>query len=144
MASKQHGLAVTSIDDLVKASKGTLVELPPFVEGVPFVAQLKRPSMLALVKGNKIPNALISTANDLFSKGKLDDDDSAAMNNLFEVLDVVCEACFVKPTFKELKDAGVELTDDQLMFVFNYTQNGVSALGSFRSQLKSADAPNNE
>ena len=28
----QNGLVVTSIDDLVKASHGTLIELPPFAE----------------------------------------------------------------------------------------------------------------
>lgn len=141
---KQQGLVVTSLDDLVKTSKGTLVELPPFVEGVPFVARLKRPSMLALVKAGKIPNALIGTASELFSKGKFDESDTNAMSNLFDVLDAVCGACFVEPTFQELKENDITLTDDQLMFVFNYTQNGVAALGSFRSQLKDTNAVTNE
>ena len=107
----QNGLVVTPIDDLVKASQGTLIELPPFVEGQPFVARLKRPSML-------------------------DTDDDQAMSNLFGVLDAICDACFVDPTYQQLKDNNIQLTDDQLMFVFNYTQRGVTALGSFRSQLK--------
>ena len=51
----QNGLVVTPIDDLVKASQGTLIELPPFIEGQPFVARLKRPSMLALVRAGKSP-----------------------------------------------------------------------------------------
>ena len=140
----QNGLVITPIDDLVKASQGTLIELPPFVEGQPFVARLKRPSMLALVRAGKIPNALITTANELFAKGGFDTDDSSAMDNLFGVLDAVCEACFVEPTYAQLKDAGVTLTDDQLMFVFNYTQRGVSALGGFRSQLPGVGAPSNE
>lgn len=140
----QNGLVITPIDDLVKASQGTLIELPPFVEGQPFVARLKRPSMLALVRAGKIPNALITTANELFAKGGFDTDDSSAMDNLFGVLDAVCEACFVEPTYTQLKDAGITLTDDQLMFVFNYTQRGVSALGGFRSQLPSAGTPSNE
>lgn len=129
-------LAVTPITDLVKASQGTLIELPPFIEGQPFVARLKRPSMLALVREGKIPNSLIGTANELFANGRMDTDDSAAMSNLFDVLDTICEACFVEPTFSQLKKAGVELTDDQYMFVFNYTQQGVRALRSFRSQLE--------
>ena len=38
----------------------------------------------------------------------------------------------------------MELTDDQLMFVFNYTQRGVTALGSFRSQLTGDGTAENE
>lgn len=140
----QNELVVTPIDDLVKASQGTLIELPPFVEGQPFVARLKRPSMLALVRAGKIPNALISTASELFAKGNFDTDDSQAMSNLFGVLDAVCEACFVEPSYAQMRDAGVQLTDDQLMFVFNYTQRGVAALGGFRSQLKSDGTPEDE
>lgn len=126
---------VTSIEDLVRVSKGTLVELPPFAEGEPFIARLKRPSMLALIRANKIPNALIATANQLFTKGTFNAKDDNAMSNLFSVLDVICEACFVEPTYQQIKGAGIELTDDQLIFVFNYTQKGVTALDSFRSQL---------
>ena len=57
---EQQGMVVTPIDDLVKMSQGTLVELPPFVKGQPFVAQLKRPSMLALVRAGKIAEMLAS------------------------------------------------------------------------------------
>ncbi|MNI80756.1 hypothetical protein D3C73_1373150 [compost metagenome] len=89
--------------------------------------------MLALVKGGKIPNSLLSVANNLFDgKTSVKEDDEKALSNLFEVLDVVCEACFLQPSYKELKDAEIELTDDQLMYIFNYTQVGVKALENFR------------
>lgn len=140
----KNKLSITPINDLVKASGGTLIELPPFVEGQPFVAKLKRPSMLALVRSGKIPNALLSTANGLFTEGKLDSDNDKVMSDLFDVLDVICEACFVEPSYEQLKVAGVSLTDDQLMFVFNYTQRGVSALNNFRSQLKDTGVIENE
>lgn len=129
-------LQPTSLEDLVKASQGVIIELPPFVEGQPFVAKLRRPSMLALIKSGKIPNSLLSTANKLFADGTVDEDDPKALSSLFSVLDALCEACFVEPSYTEMKAAGVELTDDQLMFIFNYTQRGVAALDSFRSQLK--------
>lgn len=134
---------VTSIEDLVRVSQGALVELPPFAEGEPFVAKLKRPSMLALIRANKIPNALLNTANQLFVGSRLNIKDNESMSKLFEVLDVVCEACFVEPTYQQIKDAGIELTDDQLIFVFNYTQKGVTALDSFRSQLSDLGADTN-
>ena len=51
-----------------------------------------------------------------------------------EVLDIIAEASFVEPTYAELKEAGVQLTDEQLIFVFNYSQAGVSYLESFRKK----------
>lgn len=134
--SNQQGLNVTSIEELVKASQGTLVELPPFAEGTRFVARLKRPSMLAMIKGGKIPNSLLLAANELFSKSSWDVDDEKSLSNLFQIMDILCDACFVEPKYKDIKAAGVELTDDQLMFVFNYTQQGVEALRPFRQEPK--------
>ena len=144
MSKSKNANKVTNIQDLVRVSQGTLIELPPFVEGEPFIARLRRPSMLGLVKSGKIPNALLSTANNLFANGTVDTDDEAALGNLFKVLDAVCEACFVEPSYVEMKEAGIELTDDQLMFVFNYTQRGVAALSSFRSQLRDIESGTNE
>lgn len=125
---------ITSIEELVQVSKGAIVELPPFVEGHSFFARLKRPSMLKLVKANKIPNELLTSANSLFAQGtrNLNTLDKSMMNNLFSVMDIICEEAFVEPTYKELKEAGIELTDDQIAFVFGYTQNGVKQLESFR------------
>jgi len=125
-------LQVTPLEDIVRASQGTLIELPPFSEDAPFVAKLKRPSLLNLVREGKIPNQLLSTAGELFTSGKIDSEDDHSLDNLFGVLDTICEACFVEPTYTQLKEAGVQLTDNQLLFVFNYTQRGVEALKSFR------------
>lgn len=124
---------ITSLAQLTKYSEGQVVELPSFAEGQPFVARIRRPSILALAKSGKIPNTLLKTANGLFlgdTKGKQNDD--AYLRDVFDVLDVVCEACFLEPTWEELQEAGIELTDDQYMFIFNYTQTGVKALDSFR------------
>lgn len=135
-----QNLTVTTMDELIRMSSGTIIELPPFVEGQPFIAQLKRPSMLALVRAGKIPNALLQSANSLFINGTISAKNDNAMKDLFDVLDAICEACFVNPTYKQLKDAGVELTDEQLMFVFQYTQKGVEALKGFRSQLRDSES----
>lgn len=134
---ENQNLQITSIEQLKSYHGGQVVELPAFGDGQPFVARIKRPSMMNMVKNNQIPNELLKSANSLFEKGpqgvmqinKFDDD---AMTKLFDVLDVICEASFVEPTYQQLKEAGIELTDDQYMFIFNYTQNGVQALDSFR------------
>ncbi len=130
-------MKITDIKSLKEYSKGAIVELPPFSEGQPFVARLKRPSMLALAKAGKIPNELLNQANKMFlgtGNTSTKKDDPLAMQKMFELFDVICEASFVEPTYKELKDNGIELTDDQYAFIFNYTQSGVNALTSFRSQ----------
>ena len=124
----------TSIADLTKYTSGTVVELPEFGPGQPFYARLRRPSMLALVRSGKIPNSLLNAANEMFQNGMsgFDADDNNAMNDLFSVLDVICEASFVEPSYQQLKEANVTLTDEQYMFVFAYSQQGVKALESFR------------
>lgn len=124
---------ITTLSQLTKYTEGQVVQLPDFAEGQPFVARIRRPSMLSLAKSGKIPNSLLNTANGLFlGNTKTNNEDLLA--EIFDVLDVVCEACFVEPTYKELQNAGVELTDEQYMFIFNYTQTGVKALDSFRGQ----------
>ena len=127
-------MEVTSLEALKSYSMGQLVELPPFAEGQSFVARLKRPSMLALVKAGRIPNSLLQSANTLFINGTMDEKNKGAMSDVMEILDVICDACFVEPTYKQIKDAGVELTDEQYMFIFNYTQQGIKALQPFRGE----------
>lgn len=124
-------LEVTRLDTLQEYSQGQVVAFPPFAEGQPFVARIRRPSMLALAMSGKIPNSLLSVANDLFAGKGLTSKKESALKDLFAILDVICADCFVEPTYQELKGAGVTLTDEQLMFIFNYTQRGNKALESF-------------
>lgn len=126
-------MEVTSISQLHAYAEGALVELPPFGEGQPFVAKMRRPSMLLLAKLGKIPNTLLGTANKLFSESKLDNNNEQMLAEFYSVIEAIAEASFIQPTYKEIKEAGLTLSDDQLMFVFNYTQQGVTALNTFRS-----------
>ena len=134
MVIQNELLQVTSITELKKYAEGTIVRLPDFGPEQPFVARLKRPSMMGLVKGGQIPKQLLVTANELFmNRGKkLNTKDTEMMSEMFGLFETICEATFVEPTYKQLKDSGIELTDDQLMFVFNYSQQGVKALQPFR------------
>lgn len=127
-------LKVSTIQELLKVSQGELVSLPPFKEGTSFVVRMKRPSMMNLVKTGKIPNSLVKSASKLFNGKGVDDRNDKAMSQAFDVFEVLCESALMEPTFKELKDAGIELTDEQLMAIFNYTQRGIKALEPFRIQ----------
>lgn len=135
---ENQNLQITTIEQLKNYRAGQIVELPAFGDGQPFIARLKRPSMMALAKQGKIPNELLNSANSLFEKGPqgvmhMDAFDDETMKKLFDIIDVICEASFVEPTYREIKEAGIELTDEQYMFIFNYSQIGVQALDSFRS-----------
>lgn len=129
-----ESMKVTSIFDLQKYSKGTLVRFPDFAEGQPFVARVRRPSMLVLAKRGEIPNTLLTSANELFSKGGsgLDSDNENMLSDIYDICEIICESALKEPTYQQIKDAGLELSDDQLMAIFNYTQTGIKSLESFR------------
>lgn len=126
---------VTSLEQLKQYVDGNIVRLPDFAEGQPFVAKLKRPSILGMAKRGKIPNSLLVKTNELFvQSGSLDTEENSMMQEIYDVIDLIASETFVEPTYKEIKSTGIELTDEQMMFIFNYSQQGVKALESFRTE----------
>lgn len=131
-----EAMAITTVTDLQSYAKGTVVRFPDFAEGQPFVARVRRPSMLVLAKQGKIPNSLLTAAGELFSKGGsgLDADNDKMLADAHDITEVICSAALIEPTLDDIYNAGMELSDDQLMAIFNYTQTGVRALESFRKE----------
>lgn len=136
MAVKKREVNVTNIEDLKNYASGTIVEMPPFAEGQPLIARLKRPSILGMAKQGKIPNSLLVKANELFLQNGagLDAEEEDTMKQLYDVLDLIAKETLVEPTYEEIKSVGLELTDEQMMFLFSYSQQGVKALESFRTE----------
>lgn len=129
------GLQVTSIDALKSYKVGVIVKLPDFDDGLSLVARLRMPSMMSLVKRGKIPNALLVSANGLFDKSKPSKADPGnQLGDMYDLCYAMADACLVEPTLKQIEDAGLELTDKQLVAIFNYSQRGVSALDPFREE----------
>lgn len=129
-------MQVTTIGQLQTYSKGKVVRLPDFAEGQPFIARVRRPSMLVLAKQGKIPNSLLSTANELFVGGGsgVDVENEKLLQDMYDVCMIVCDACLIEPTLRDIEDAGLTLSDDQIMALFNYAQQGVKALEPFRQE----------
>lgn len=125
---------VTSIVDLQKYASGNIVELPSFDGEHPFIVKLKRPSLLVMVKTGKIPNSLINQATELFQKGANSLGKDNTVSDMYDIIQSICEAALVSPSYKEIKDAGITLTDEQMMAIFSYTQQGVKALERFRTK----------
>lgn len=138
MAKKkeEQKVVVTSLEQLKEYSKGSVVEFPPFAEGQEFYARVKRPSLLSMVKQGKIPNELLVRANELFVQdgAGFDSEEKNLMEQMYDIMELMAEETFVEPTYSEMKKIGIQLTDEQMMFVFNYAQQGVRALESFRTE----------
>lgn len=127
---------ITTITDLQSYAQGTVVRFPDFGDGQPFVARVRRPSMLVLAKQGKIPNTLLTAAGELFSKGgaAMDADNENMLGNMYNIMDIIATAALIQPSMDEIKSVGLELSDDQMMAIFNYTQAGVRALEPFRKE----------
>lgn len=136
MPAPEQNLKVTTITDIQQYSAGSVVRLPDFGPNQPFVARLRRPSLLVMVKSGKIPNSLIEQATNLFAKGaeSMVGQGKNTLGEMCEIIDVVIEAALVQPSLKEIQTAGIDLTDEQKMAIFSYTQSGVKALEQFRTE----------
>lgn len=124
----------TSIEELKKQSRGELVELPGFIKEESFVARLRRPSLLVLIESGQIPNDLLAQAQNLFSNGTADlaNGGNASIKEMYDVIKIICKSAMVEPTYSELEENEIQLTDEQLMAIFAYTQRGIKAMESFR------------
>lgn len=130
----QKPMTVTSIVDLQKYANGTVVRFPDFAEGQPFVARVRRPSLLVLAKEGKIPNSLLTTAGELFSGSTADSVNENTLRDMYDVCHIVCEATLIEPTLRDIESQGINLSDEQLMAIFNYTQAGIKSLEPFREE----------
>ena len=116
-----------NILDSIKTSQ--VVTLPGWC-GDTVEFELKRPSILALAASGAIANPLMKTARKLFYSGVSPDGGDLAEEG--RVVLEIAKAAMVKPTFDELEAAGIELTDEQLIAIFQFTQLGAKALDRFR------------
>lgn len=118
---------MTSMISEIKTSQE--VTLPGWC-GDAFICELRRPSLFALASGGAIPNPLMQTARRLFYSGI--SPDSGNFEEEGRILLTIARAALVKPTFEELAEHGIELTDEQLVGIYQFTQLGAKALDRFR------------
>jgi len=127
---------VTPLETIRLASRGKLVEIPGFAPGEVFRVRLRQPNLLTLVKLNRISNPLLAQILDAERRGVKPESGVTPeqIRMKAELDDVFCEAAMVEPTYQELKECGVELTQEQMNKIVSFAQGGVAALESFRSQ----------
>lgn len=119
---------MTSIED-IRATQ--VVSLPDWLGDGDFECELKRPSLFTMAATGVIPNPLMQVARKLFFDGGI----SAERGNLEEegrVLLEVAKAAMVSPSFDELAERGIGLTDDQIIAIWKFVQGGARELDRFR------------
>ncbi|MDS1005120.1 esterase [Clostridium sporogenes] len=131
-------LKVTNIEDLKKLAQGEVIQLPQFSQGIPFNARVKRVSLLNLVRKGVVPNKLLSAAEELFY-GKQNSKENVDLAQMTNVMYIMAENALVEPSIDELKNVGLELTDEQIVVLFNYTQEGIGELDSFREESENTE-----
>lgn len=134
MSGKTISIKPTTLAQLKALKGGEVVELPGFVSDEPFYCRLTQPSMMLLAKTGAIPNALLSRAGELFTRGSrsVDADDASLLSEMYDVMHVIADAAMVEPTLAEVEEAGLNLTDAQFTAIFAYTQRGINKLTQFR------------
>lgn len=135
-ANCEKAMEITSATDLQHYAAGMVVRLPDFAEGQPFVARIRRPSMLVLAKTGRIPNSLLVAAGELFANGGggLNSTDEKMLSDMYDIMHIICESALIEPSLNDIENAGLTLSDDQMMAIFNYSQTGINALESFREE----------
>ena len=128
---------VTPLETMRIASMGSLVSIPGFGDGDFINVRLRKANLLSLAKMGKIPNELLNDAESLFAGGKKDGKKGHSPQELsaaYELMSLFCEACLVEPSYKEMKENGIELTQEQMQFILGFATGGLKSLKPFRNE----------
>lgn len=126
-------MAFLSGEKLTELAQGTEIELPGFAAEETISVRLRRPSLMLLAAEGKIPNTLLASVEDLFEKG---DKNTVSFKERAEIFRIVAMASLVSPSWEELQNAGVNLTDLQLLYIYNFSQTGVDTLRRFHEKQR--------
>ena len=137
-------MQVTSLEQLQAIKQTEIIELPSFEDGTKLNVEVKKPNMMQLIAAGKIPNTLLNSAMEMFN-GKAGEkmqkaaDNAGDLKDLVGMMNVIAEASLVNPTYKQIKELGIDLTDNQLMGLLMYSQGCLKALENFRNQQTSIE-----
>lgn len=129
---------ITTVASLKKlAQKTEVVILNGWDENTPFVCRLRRSGLRQMITAGKIPNPLMAAAQRLY-EGQASRA-SASIKDMLKVMDIVVDNALVDPKPEELREAGIELTEEQYSAIFTYAQRGIKAVEPFLFQPADPD-----
>lgn len=123
-------METVDFEKLKERAKGEVVTIPGWGEEL-FTCKVKRVSILGLVTKGILPNPLLSAAHSLFYG---DNDNKADFGNIAKVMSIIAEETLVEPSIKQLHEIGLDLTDEQQIQLFNFSQRGLKVLEQFRKE----------
>lgn len=109
--------------------------LPGWQPDAEITVRVRRPSLYAMLAANAALNPLIPELNKLFVRhdhGSV----SQPTNAYAKALIAIAKECLTEPTYAQLEEAGVQLTDEQLLQLSLYATEGMEWLCSFRARLR--------
>lgn len=121
-------LTPTSIEDIKKIKHEEVIELPAFLDGTPFTAKLRRPSISRMAKDGRIPNVLSAAVDELMDLSVTTPQTPLKLR--IEVLEIIAAAALEDPTYEEV---GEYLDHVQLMAIWSYVIAGANSLIPFRA-----------
>ena len=123
--------AVTPISQMPNSFATEIVELPGWEPNQTVNFRLRRSNLRGLVTAGKIPNPLLSAAQRLYEGGT--SKSNASFTDIVKVMTLVVENTMVEPTYSDLTEANVELTEEQFGLIWSYANRGAQALATFRA-----------
>lgn len=131
---------ITNLNKLKEIGQGQILTLPGWDEN-PFVCKVKRVSLLGLASKGTIPNSLLNSAQKIFTQRV---DSKTSLKEICEVMKAIAKESLLEPTLEEIESVGLDLTDEQLTVLLNYSQQGLKALESFRNEQPDIKNNNHE
>lgn len=110
--------------------------IPSFSGDGSMNVRLRRPSLLTLAARGVIPNELLACARELFNEGGKA---RIPIDELGRLLLIFAQNSLVSPSYEELEEQGISLTDEQLSAIYAFAQGGVRALLPFRQKQSDDD-----
>ena len=129
------------ITELKDAVSTVTTEISGWTEEQTLEVTLKRPQLYAMLVSGNIPNPLIDVVEKLFVAAYRPQDDNQRVLEAQGLMEIAKEA-LVKPSFAEVEEAGLQLTDSQLLEIYAFALSGVNGLKTFRQRENGRDLRN--
>lgn len=125
---------ITSIDQIKLMAAGKEEEIPGWNKDEKITVRVKRVSLLNLASKGQIPNSLLGAAQQLFTNSINGTGKGADLKDIAQVMKLVAMDTLVEPSMEDLNSINVDLTDEQIVTLFNYSQTGVIQLERFHKE----------
>lgn len=130
--------------DFSKIKATTRIKLPGFFdEKEEIEVEVRRLTPAALISSGKLQNPLFETAYGLFFYREVKSQTVEEKKEALDYYYAIADACLVNPTLNEIKEHGLELTDMQLITLFQFSQGGLEGYRKFRSLWRGNEDNNN-